>query len=466
MSGPGLHGTTSEPIPSTSGIKSNLIPGRSLRGQAREIIYNVATHLKENKLSYGLKYNVSKATSAATGVSESTVKRILAEGKVKCKSGLNFSTPTGKKTERKKRIEVDDFTCGAVRRKVHEFYIVRKIVPTLNKLKKALRDDGVLDCSKEFLRKLLRRLGFRWKKCQSRRKILIEKPDIAAWRGRFLQEMRKFRNDGRSIVYVDETYIHGTHCVSSCWQSDKELGVTEPIGKGQRLIIVHAGGEEGFVRNALLIFRSKQKTGDYHNDMNFDNFSKWVQQKLLPNLCEKCVIVLDNASYHNVQKNKKPNSASTKQQIQEWLQMNNMSFSSDLRKADLLLLAKQVPTSKNFKIDEIIKLNGHEVIRLPPYHPDLNPIELVWGYVKGKVCEDISSSLDDKKTLCEQQFSRYSVEQWKECCRHVKNIEKEYWNSDRLLDIEIDKVIVNLQDSCDEDSSSDTGNESCTSDSD
>ncbi|KAJ8877092.1 hypothetical protein PR048_021544 [Dryococelus australis] len=102
-------------------------------------------------------------------------------------------------------------------------------------------------------------------------------------------------------------------------------------------------------------------------------------------------------------------------------------------------------------------MNGHEVIRLPPYHTDLNPIELVWGYIKGKVSEEISSSLEDKKKSHEQLFSRYAVEQWKECCQHMKNIEKEYWDNDRLLDAVIDKIIFNLEDSFDEDFSTDMG---------
>ena len=42
------------------------------------------------------------------------------------------------------------------------------------------------------------------------------------------------------------------------------------------------------------------KTGDYHNDMNNENFMKWVNDQLLPNMPEKSVLVVDNASYHNV----------------------------------------------------------------------------------------------------------------------------------------------------------------------
>jgi transposase len=40
------------------------------------------------------------------------------------------------------------------------------------------------------------------------------------------------------------------------------------------------------------------------------------------------------------------------------------------------------PKYKTFLVDEIITASGHTVLRLPPYHPDLNPIELIWADVK------------------------------------------------------------------------------------
>lgn len=66
----------------------------------------------------------------------------------------------------------------------------------------------------------------------------------------------QYRAEGRNIVYTDETYIHSSHTQKHRWsdQSGKEL--KKPISKGKRLIIVHAGGEMGFIEHALLIFKS------------------------------------------------------------------------------------------------------------------------------------------------------------------------------------------------------------------
>ena len=70
---------------------------------------------------------------------------------------------------------------------------------------------------------------------------------------------------------------------------------------GDRMIVVHAGGSDGFIPGDLLTFKSGCSTGDYHNDMNADNFTRWLREQLIPNLPDKSVVVLDNAAYHNIQ---------------------------------------------------------------------------------------------------------------------------------------------------------------------
>ena len=38
-----------------------------------------------------------------------------------------------------------------------------------------------------------------------------------------------------------------------------------------------------------------------------------------------------------------------------------------------------------YVIHEIVKAAGHEVVRLPLYHCELNPIEMAWVQVKGYI---------------------------------------------------------------------------------
>jgi hypothetical protein len=52
-------------------------------------------------------------------------------------------------------------------------------------------------------------------------------------------------------------------------------------------------------------------TGDCHYPMNKDNCEKWMKEKLILNLPQNSVIILDNVSYCNVLLEKSP-SVSTK----------------------------------------------------------------------------------------------------------------------------------------------------------
>ena len=70
-------------------------------------------------------------------------------------------------------------------------------------------------------------------------------------------------------------------------------------------------------------------------NMNADIFHGWVVQCLLPCVPENSVIVMDNASFH-----------------------------------------------KRLDIQEDIKEAGHILEYLPPYSPDLNPIEHKWAQAK------------------------------------------------------------------------------------
>ena len=44
---------------------------------------------------------------------------------------------------------------------------------------------------------------------------------------------------------------------------------------------------------------------------------------------------------------------------------------------------------KRYVVDEILMKHIHLPLHLPPYHPDLNPIELVWGEIKGELARHL-----------------------------------------------------------------------------
>ena len=58
-------------------------------------------------------------------------------------------------------------------------------------------------------------------------------------------------------------------------------------------------GENGWVDGVPLVFQSKKKTGDYHDEMTAEHFEEWFHDTLLPKLPPNSLIVMDNASYHS-----------------------------------------------------------------------------------------------------------------------------------------------------------------------
>lgn len=190
-------------------------------------------------------------------------------------------------------------------------------------------------------------LAFKWKKTKTNRSILIEKHDIKSQRETYLTLLRQYKAEGRPIIYEDETYIHSSHATPKSWTDDSNLGLRTSISKGERLIIVHAGGRYGFVPNALLVCKSKQKTGDYHQEMNTENYVKWLRSMLITNLLPNSVLVIDNASYHNTQIDKPPTSNSLKTDIISLLTKHNIPFDMKLSKSKLYDMSTAVVLRKS-----------------------------------------------------------------------------------------------------------------------
>lgn len=78
---------------------------------------------------------------------------------------------------------------------------------------------------------------------------------------------------------------------------------------------------------------------------------------------------------------------STKPELRVWLQTRGIPFDQSMLRAELLLLCRQHKVAPQYVFDKLLIDHGHKVIRIPPYHSDLNPIELVWGRIKDHACQ-------------------------------------------------------------------------------
>jgi transposase len=138
------------------------------------------------------------------------------------------------------------------------------------------------------------------------------------------------------------------------------------------------GTKEGFIDDASLIFSTKNKSADYHDNMNAELYEKWFEEKVLPGLTGPTIIILDNARYHSRKVETRPSCSWTKLKISEWLQNRNIDSDPDSLKCELLEISNKCPLTKEYVVDNLALQYGHVVLRLPSYHCQFNPIEMVW----------------------------------------------------------------------------------------
>lgn len=116
---------------------------------------------------------------------------------------------------------------------------------------------------------------------------------------------------------------------------------------GERCYGKHDWGAKGRTNTiGALIGSTIIAIGLLTGSVNTEVFTCWVQEILLPHLPAQTVVVMDNASFH-----------------------------------------------KGKDMQKIIEDAGHTLLYLPPYSPDLNPIEKKWAQAK-KIRRKTGCSID------------------------------------------------------------------------
>ncbi|XP_063924730.1 uncharacterized protein LOC135138682 [Zophobas morio] len=191
-------------------------------------------------------------------------------------------------------------------------------------------------------------------------------------------------NRGKNLYepfFLDQTWVFskGSICKKT-WQDGSVNTALAKTGKNCRYIVVHAGNKNGFVEGASLIFKANSKLGDYHDNVNQENFEKWFKEQLIPSLREPFLFVIDNASYHSRFEEEIPRKSWTKTKMITYL--NGIDYAPKTMKDQIWGILVNKQSQKRYHLDLHTQHHGHWVLRLPPYHCHFNAIEMAWSEVR------------------------------------------------------------------------------------
>jgi transposase len=180
---------------------------------------------------------------------------------------------------------------------------------------------------------------------------------------RFRERWKAYQNkiDPARLVFVDETWI--------------KTNMTRVRGWSRRGTPLHAKVPHGNWKTLTFIAGLRFDRIDapwvLDGPVNRESFDAWVETQLIPLLKPGDIVVLDNLSSHK---------------------------SARARKA--------------------IKAAGAHLFFLPPYSPDLNPIEQVFAKLKTLIRKAEARTVDD---LCEAAGRVLEMFSATECARYLRN---------------------------------------------
>lgn len=378
-------------------------------------------------------------TAKGLGIGQATVRRIMAEYN-KNKQNVPADLP---KARGKPEYTIPQDLQPVVRHYIRSQNLKGRYISVDLVRKYLLKINSNYNFPTTTLWRTLNRWGFTYG-TGKRRSALKERDYVILSRRRYLRQKRLNRKaDGtfvRPEVYLDETFINKNHSNQFTWYYDEDgPDVNKPAGKGIRLIVINAITLDGWVNNAQLVFEAKKKSGDYHGQMDWGNFSKWFIEQLLPNIPRNSIIIMDNASYHNTtEKSTFPKSNARKEYLRKWLDDEGIPWGQDLLKSELYTLCKSFKPKPEYKIDKIVEAAGHSILRTPQYHPELQPIEMCWGIMKNYMAKHCDFKLQKFRDNLPLAFSHVTSKTCQKLIAKTVKEENKYWYEDSEIDVNQD----------------------------
>lgn len=141
----------------------------------------------------------------------------------------------------------------------------------------------------------------------------------------------------RNLIFIDETGVNlsMTRRYGRC-EGGERVYAHRPGNQGQNVTLVGAMSDEGLIATMTL-----------PGGLNTESFIVYLNQILLPQLWKGAIVVMDNLSVHHAE-----------------------------------------------TVETLINSVGAKVKFLPPYSPDLSPIELCWSKIKAILRSEAPQTLE------------------------------------------------------------------------
>ncbi len=78
--------------------------------------------------------------------------------------------------------------------------------------------------------------------------------------------------------------------------------------------------------------------------------------------------------------------------------------------------------------------HGHRVIRTPPYHPELQPIEICWGVVKNHIARHCDFTMNNLMSQLDIGFDKVTGVSCTKIIERVRKVEDKFWIEDGKSD--------------------------------
>ena len=292
----------------------------------------------------------------------------------------------------------------------------------------------------------MKSIGFVYAEKLSHYEHTKHRADVVAMRDNYLEWIDRYRADGYRVYYQDESWIFKNMACTKVWkyESGDEIDSVYkvPSGKGERSIISHVGcAETGLLDGCFLLFRGSKsnKDSDYHTEMNWEVFSHWCETKVFPASRDTqipSVLVLDRETYHTVldEEDRWPVNSWNKKRLADsivrWEGIPDdwpLNWRNLKSKPQLLQQARNIYPNPKYKIQKIADSFNIKILFLPVAHPELNPIEMVWSFVKRNVAsKNMHFKLSKVESETAIQIGNITASDFNKYAAHARKEEDKY----------------------------------------